>query len=73
MGGFVIGESVTYWENFRAKGQVGGWAKIWRIGKVIAVNRVTVDIERVYSSSYPTSRVERVAIGRVEKIVGDGG
>ena len=41
-----LGDHVTYWENYRSKGESGGWRKYYYTGRVVKVNRQTAQVQR---------------------------
>lgn len=40
------GDSVTYWENYRSNGKIGGWRKSYYTGLVVKVNAKSVHLKR---------------------------
>lgn len=64
------GDRVAVTENFRSKGVVGGWKPFTWYGRVIRVNRATVDIKRDYSNFLSIHRIKKEKVEVIDETQG---
>lgn len=64
-----LGDIVHYWVNYRGNGSVGGWQRHYYAGRVLWINRKTIQLQRIVArTAYGVETVSRVETVPKERI-----